>query len=144
MINDTGTLIEEQKEHANACAYNELAKGLEQSNETMFVIKAIEVGGISPDDLRRLLPKFEGNTVALGAIKSALLNLEDDNMRYLGSEIQTFDYSGELALIDKFANTFKGLPILGYTPTSDPMQALYIGGAAFDSTIEVVKAKMRD
>ena len=37
------TLIKEQKEHANACAYNELAKGLEQSNETMFVIKAIEV-----------------------------------------------------------------------------------------------------
>lgn len=114
------------------------AKNLENADKALFVLKAIESGGMTADSFRAVLPSFADDPLSLNAFRGALLQSNDEQLRLLSAEVPEDHSMDGYASLEKFKGTVDRIPGAGTIGNGDMAQGLFDSGVSFDGMADFV------
>lgn len=109
--------------------------GLQDADRINLVVDGINHEAYDIDMLKDMIDAFQGNTVALARIKSALENNEDLKYHALAIEIETDKSNKVIANLEKIKTLLETEPKISFTANqeNDITSQLYLSGATFDN-----------
>jgi len=125
-------LIDQAQEEIRKGVQKQAARSLENSDKALFVLKAIETGGITADNLRAVLPSFADDAISLGLFKKALVMSKDAQLQNLAGEILEDTNGGGITALDKLKASVARIPGVGVMGSGDFAQAFWNDGTSFD------------
>lgn len=125
-------LLDQAQEEIRKGVQKQAARSLENADKALFVLKAIETGGITAENMKAVLPSFADDAISLGLFKKALAVSKDAQLNALSGEILEDTSGSGITALDKLKASVAQIPGVGAMGSGDFVQAVWNDGTSFD------------
>ena len=125
-------LLDQAQEEIRKGVQKQAARSLENADKALFVLKAIETGGITAENMKAVLPSFADDAISLGLFKKALAVSKDAQLNALSGEILEDSIGSGITALDKLKASVAQIPGVGSIGNGGFAQAFWNDGTSFD------------